>query len=74
MKWLRNRLSEPSTYGGLPVLIVGLLTMLDVPQAEQVGGVVTTAATDLIAGNPVGAGFALLGGLLAIFLPEKHRT
>lgn len=74
MKWLRNRLSEPSTYSGLPVMVLGILTMFDVPQAEQVSGVVTTAATDLISGNPVGAGFALLGGLLAIFLPEKHRA
>lgn len=73
MKWLINRIAEPSTYAGLPLLVAGLLSVLGVPHSEQVGSVVTDGLTELVSGDGIGAALVVVSGLLSIFLPEKAR-
>ncbi len=74
MEWLFSRFSEPSSWGGLGAITLGLGEILQVNEAPAVVGVIGQAAEQVAAtGSPVAGGIALVLGLLGIFLGEKGR-
>jgi hypothetical protein len=48
MKWLANRLREPSTWAGFAALIPSVLTLMANPTPAAIGGVVAGTAAVLM--------------------------
>ena len=74
MKWLFDRFSEPSSWGGLGAITFGAGELFKIGEAPAVVGVIGQAAEQVVAtGNPM-AGFLALGfGVLGVIFGEKGR-
>lgn len=67
---MKDRLKEPSTWGGVGLLLVALNQIFDFNEAEIVGRAVVEAAQTGSLELTIGAAVAALA---SIFLPEKKR-
>lgn len=67
MNWIKERLSEASTYAGLSGLVTAVGILAKVNEAPAIADAVTNAAPALTAGDWLGGGIALAFGLVAAF-------
>ena len=73
MDKIKDILKEKTTWGiGVPSLIVGVMTLLDADNAQQVASTVSTAGQAFVETNDwkTSVGF-LLAGLLGIFMKTR---
>jgi hypothetical protein len=68
---LKDRLSEPSTWGGLAAATVGVGQVAKIDEAPQVADVIGQAGQAAVTGDYVTAGAIGLMGLFSIFMKEK---
>lgn len=73
MKWLRHRLSEPSTWGGVGVALIGLGQAFKVNELAPLGEAVAGAGQAAAMGDWVSVAGGLLGGAMAAFMRDKGR-
>ena len=71
MKWLMDRLREPSTWAGLSSLTLGVGAIAHVNEAPAIASAVQHSASSFTSGNWLGGAVALLGGIASIFVSEK---
>ncbi|PLW75414.1 hypothetical protein [Cohaesibacter celericrescens] len=71
VKFLFARIGEPSTFAGLPALVIGMLQLFDVNEAGQIGAVVQDALPKAAEGDWIGSALILAAGLIAVFMPDK---
>jgi len=69
---MKDRLKEPSTYGGLAAIIFGLGQIFDIDEAPAVAETLTAAIPQIISGNWLGMLMVLLGGA-GVILREKGK-
>lgn len=74
MQYLLNRLIEPSSWGGVGLLVLGLGEVLKFDEAPQIAGAINQAG-EVVAqtGDPVTGFGALAMGLLAVLMNERAR-
>lgn len=71
--YIRDRVTEPSTYAGLAGVAYGIGQIFDFDEAGQAGDVLGGAAQAAASGDPVVTIGAILAGVLAMFMGEKKR-
>lgn len=71
MSWLKERLSEKSTYNGLATALLGIGVLTKMDEAPQIAGAIERAADSFSVGDyATGAGIVLMG-VLSIFMKER---
>lgn len=68
---IKDRLSEPSTWGGLAAATVGVGQVTKINEAPQVAEVIAQIGQVAITGDYVTAGAVGLMGLFSVFMKEK---
>ena len=68
---IKDRLSEPSTRGGLAAATVGVGQVAKINEAPQVADVIGQAGQAFVMGDYVTAGAVGLMGLFSVFMKEK---
>lgn len=71
MDWLKKRAAEPSTYGGLAALTLGLGQLLKINEAPLIADSIGQAAPSLTSGDYATGGAMIFFGLLGAFLGER---
>lgn len=71
MNWFKDRAGEPSTWGGLSLLIYGLGELFKISEAAPVAETVAQGGQSVAGGDYAGGITIMVGGILAALLGEK---
>ncbi|RKQ73115.1 hypothetical protein [Oceanibaculum indicum] len=70
MKYLLDRLKEPSTYAGLAAVVLGAGQLGKIDEAPSVAGAIMDGAAAMQV-DPIMGGLTILGGILAALLRDR---
>jgi len=71
MEYLRKRLTEGSTWGGLGLIALGVGEVFQIREAPQIAEVIGQAGEQVVAGDWIAGAIVLVTGVVAAFIRDK---